>query len=504
MKKLLKENLLVIIILLLSAFLRFYQLPSLAIFTFDEEHQVTIAKTIVNHFHLIWIGTSASNLGFYLGPFWIYFTSFWLYLSKGDPLITNFVGASIGVITTLVIYLITSKLFSKKAALITGLLYSSLPLFVFFDQKYLTPNPIPLLSLLLMYSLIKIHQSPKWWILFAVCFGLVFHTSLSIIIYGLLGTYLFIRNFKIINNKVIIISCLLFIAILSPLIVFDYYHNWSNITTPLRFKEITQGSKNANFNTRSYYLYETLGRIWYLKPGLPNEDEIPFACGTLFKDKYPNYDFDSIRTKPFWGLSILSIIFILAFLIRPSTWKNLNTKIAALSLILLLTSFLFFHGGPFEYYLLGAFPIILIIVGYMSSLLSKKFFYLSLTLITIVCILGINTTLRVNKSYGLKVKKELISEVMKVVRDNPFELEQNGVCHYYDGWRYLFSVYGKRPERSSTDKDLGWLYPDGITKIPAKYKVIMSEAKVLPSDDISKAFIITKGGFKAYIFELNK
>lgn len=486
-------------ILILAAFLRFYQLPDLAIFTFDEEHQITMAKTIVDNFHLIWIGVSASNIGFYLGPFWVYFTAFWLWLSEGDPLITNYVAAILGVITTFATYYISSRLFSKKAGFVASFLYATLPLFVFFDQKYLTPNPVPLLSLILFYSLYKTFQSDKWWIVFAFAFGLIFHTSLSIFPYGLLGFYFFIKQRHQISKKIITLSVLVFFLTISPLIAFDYFHNWSNITTPLRFKEFASNSSSAALSTRFHYLAETLGRIWYLKPGLANADEIPFACATLFKDKFPTYDFDSIKTKPFLGFSLLSLGLMFWFLARRVTWKNLNTKILALSVIILAGAFLFFHGGPFEYYLLGLFPLILIIFGYLVSTLPKNLFIISLIFITIVSILGINTVLHVNTSYGLAVKKELIGQVMGVVKQEPFELENNGVCHQYDGWRYLFSVYGRRPERSNTDQSLGWLYPEEITKIPVRYKVIMSEAKILPTDDISKAVIMEKGGFKAYI-----
>lgn len=489
----------IFLILALSAFLRFYQLPGLAIFTFDEEHQITMAQTIVNHFHIIWIGVSASNLGFYLGPFWVYFTAFWLFLSKGDPLITNYVAAGIGVITTFLIYYIASRMFSVKAGLIAALLYATLPVFVYFDQKYLTPNPVPLLSLLLFFSIYKSFKSPGWWIVFALLFGLTFHTSLSIFPYGFLGFYYFFKQRKRINKTTVVLSVLVFLLTISPLIAFDYFHKWSNITTPLRFREFTSSASGYNVITRFNYLTQTLGRIWYLKPGLANADEIPFACETIFKDKFPNYDFNSIRTKPFWGFSILSLVILIWFLIKPNTWKKLESKMLALSAVFLIGSFLFFHGGPFEYYLLGVFPLMLIIFGVLVSTLTKKLFIIPLIFIAVVSTLGIKTVLDVNKSYGLGVKKQLIGQVMKVIKTKPFELQNNGVCHEYDGWRYLFSVYGRKPERSDTDKSLGWLYPKEITAAPVQIKVIMSEAKIVPAGDISKAVIIEKGGFKAYI-----
>lgn len=496
-----KSQVIFICILILSAFLRLYKLPEIAIFTFDEEHQITMARTIVNDFHLIWIGVSASNLGFYMGPFWVYFTAFWLWLSKGDPLITNYIAAILGIITTFTIYLLSEKMFSKKAGLIASFLYASLPLFVFFDQKYLTPTPVPLLSLLLFFSLYKTFFSDKWWIFFAGLYGLVFHTSLSIFPYGLLAIFLFFKQRKNISRKNIFLSIITFIIVISPLLIFDYFHNWSNLTTPLRFREFTANSQSADISSRLNYFSETLGRIWYLKPGLSSADEIPFACGTIFRDKFPEYDFDSIRTKPSYFLSLASILVLIIFLILPGTWKKREVRMLALSVISLAGAFLFFHGGPFEYYLLGLFPLFLIVFSYLICLLPRKVFFTFLFLIITIAVTGINTVLNVDKSYGLKVKKELIKEVISYVKESPFELENNGVCHEYDGWRYLFTVYGRRPERSNTDQSLAWLYPAETTDIKTRYKVIMSEAKILPKVDTAKTVIIERGGFKAYIID---
>lgn len=81
-------------ILLISIFLRFYKVQDLFVFTGDEEHQLSIAQTIVKNFHT----------EFYLGPFWEYFGALWLYVSRGDPAIVAYIASLIGVATTLLVY----------------------------------------------------------------------------------------------------------------------------------------------------------------------------------------------------------------------------------------------------------------------------------------------------------------------------------------------------------------------------------------------------------------
>jgi|SRR3989344_568066 len=495
--KLIEENVLLIFIISLAAFLRFYQLSEIAIFTFDEEHQFTIAQTIVKDFHLIWIGTSATNLGFYHGPFWVYFNALWLKISA-DPALTFYIGAFIGVVTTFLIWVVAKKLFDRKAAFVAALLYATLPLIVYHNQKFWNVNTIPLLAVIMIFFIYSSLRNPRWWVLFFAVFGLIFHTHLSLVPLGLVGVFFFLKQKFSINCKIFLLPVLTFFIVVSPLIVFDYFHNWSNITAPLRINQVSSSDTSKIGNHLETFI-NTWGRIWYLKPGLSSEDEIPFACGQIFNKEFPNYDFISIRTNPPIWLSIISALILFYFLLKPSTWKNFNTRILALGLVSVIGPFILFPGGAFEYYLLGSFPLYLLAVGILISRLPKQYFIFGLLPILVVCGLGAFTVMNINKEFGLGVKKQLINQVMETVGEEPFELINNGVCHRYDGWRYLFTVYGRTPERSDTDESLGWLYPEEITETKVNLKVIMSERKILPTEDISKANIIEGGGFKAYI-----
>lgn len=104
-----KVLLVILILISLSLFLRIYKLSDIYIFGFDEEYQATYAMTLVKDFHPIWIGVSASYLDYYMGPYFTYFTAFWLMLSGGDPLITAYVAAITGVVTCLVIFLLAGN-----------------------------------------------------------------------------------------------------------------------------------------------------------------------------------------------------------------------------------------------------------------------------------------------------------------------------------------------------------------------------------------------------------
>lgn len=502
LKRLRSKYWLIIGLLFTALLLRLNNLPNIFVFTLDEEYQTTLAKTIVDDFHVIWIGVNASNLGFYLGPFWTYFTSFWLFLSKGDPLITGYIAGLIGVLTTGFVIFVGHKMFNLRVGLTVGLLYATLPLLVYFDQKYWNPTLTPLLSVVLIFSIYKSAKSPLWWILFALAFGLVFHVHLSLVPYGLLALVWLIRE-RNINKKIFAGSILVFLLTISPLIAFDYFHKGSNITTPLRFGEITATETyRINPAHHSIAFYELLGRILYLEPNKNNADEILFSCtSTSIYKNHSIIDQYSTRTKPVAALSLLSLALLLYFFFRKRTWQEKNSRALALATLFIVISFLLFPGGAVEYYLLGFFPLFLLILAKVIDSFKGRTNIVGAIFLIVLSLLGIATILTVKDDYGMANKKKLVADVMKIIEDKPYKLVESGMCHRFEGWRYLFSVYGRRPERSSVDEVLGWLYPSEITENPVSYRVVVAEKRTPQEFDTQEAKVVSRGGFNAYIFQ---
>ncbi len=495
-------TIIVILILALSAFLRLYNLPINFVFAGDEEHQAILAQSLIRHFHIIWIGVNAGHLGFYLGPYWAYFTALWLFLSKGDPLITGYISSLIGVLTTLLVIITGSSLFNKKIGLLAGLLYATLPLMVFFDQKYWNPAPIPLLSALMLLSLFKAKTNPRWLILFAAAFGLVFHSHLSLAPLILVAIYwLFKQKIKP-GKTIIILSLISFLIMIAPLIAFDYFHKGSNITTPLRYKEITADYRNKiNPAHHLNALFGLLGRVWYIKAPSVNADEVIISCAAPSRlDTPANLISISQRFNPPVWLSLTGTAILLLFLLHKKTRQNSNTALLALFIISITGAFIFFPGGAFEYYLLGIFPLLLFLPGVLAGYYPKLELPVTLALIVVV-ILGIFTVISNKGDFGLAAKINLIKQAAAEIGHEPFELKQTGVCHFYEAWRYLFVLNGKKPERSDSDQGLGWLYPEEISKNPVKYTIILSESRVPVDFDTKGAKILKSGGFTAYIFQ---
>lgn len=498
-----KTYIFLILILSLAAYLRFHRLTDIYVFNFDEEYQATYAWTLVKDFHPIWIGVSSSFLDFYLGPYFTYFTALLLYLSSGNPELTAYFAASLGVLTTALLFFIGWKIFNSITGITASLLYASLPLLVFFDQKYWNTMFTPVIVLLLFTTLYLVKKSSWYWIASAALLGVVLETHLEPIPLFLIGIWKFIKEGFVRNVKLVLICLIIFAFFYWPLAIFDYYHNFSNITL---FSRIGSGFSESKivFNpaTKVRSLFDAMGRFWYLKSGNPNADEINFGCTSLsVKEEFKIIDKFAKRTYAPVYLSLLTLSLLGYFLWMSFAGKNRQNKLLAIFLIVSVLAFIVFPGGSSEYYALQFLVLFTLVPAFIISTLSKKLKVVGFSLIAVIVLLGIKTVLQTSDEFSLRPKKALIKEVMNVVKEEPFAIEGRGICHDYEGWRYLFKIYGKVPVQSYTDKNLGWLYPEEIVKINPAYTVILSEDRIPLKEDLSGFLSIKEGGYRAYIIK---
>lgn len=484
-----KQRILIFIIILVcfGTFLRFHNLQNLYIFGFDEEYQATDAMTLVNKLHPIWIGVSASFLDYYLGPYFTYFTAFWLWLSHGDPLLTAYVAALVGVVTSVVIFLVGWNFFNLTVGVVSSLLYAGLPLFVFYDQKYWNPMFVQLIVLLMFTSLLMIKKSPWWWLLYSAMVGAIFETDLAPFPLVIIGIWFFIKGKYFLNKKLVLSCILVFLLFYWPLIVFDFNHNFSNLNVLSRYSQQAEKA-GARFNPVSKFesIVDTMGRFWYLSPGRPNAEELNIFC-------------NSQRTSPSIWFSGLSIALLLCFFGKAFKSKERASTLLTSFILVSLGFYLIYSGGSFEYYLHGFVTLFVFVPAILISQFKNRLRTVFLILLFFILAIGFNTVLNSSDRFSLGQKRQLIGNVMEVVGKNSFSIDQMGDCHIYEGWRYLFKAYGRTPARSFTDQNFAWLYPKEVNKDPVDYGVILSGYGIVPDRDLSGYGKIDNGGFSAYI-----
>lgn len=467
-------------IFLLSIFLRVYRIDDRHQFGLDEEYQATLAMTIVDDFHPIWIGVSASDTGFYLGPYWTYLTALLLKIGSGDILITAYAAALLGSMTALTIYLLVKRYVGFWAGVIGGVLYSVLPMFVFFDQKYWNPSPIPLVTVLFVYLATNVKNQTNL-LLLSLLMALIFHVHLSLLALFVPLGFVVIKNYKSIKRSSIVKAFLIFLFTNIPLIVFDYYKKGSNLKSIIGLSGYKGG---VNPSDQAINILRSISRLFYFEPGLEVSEEVLSSCANFVKSS----------PSAFIGGGILVLMMFWVFKYFKESEFN-QVIVVSFSSFLVLT--LMFRGVFREYYLLGMF--VLLIIG-LASLVYRFNKIAVVGLLGLVLFFSLKTIVVAQESYGLKVKKELVSKVIEEFKGKSYRVIEAGSCHKYAGFRYLFKQYGSYPPASSSiDSNLGWLYPDEISSETANFLVTVLATKDLDDSNDDKKLKITSGGFTALI-----
>lgn len=471
-------------------FIRFYQAVNFFTFNFDEEYQALLAFEQVKHFHRIWIGVSASNIGFYLGPGFTYLNALLFKLTHGDPVSIVYFAPFVGVLTAFSIYFVAKELFSKKVAYIAMVFYLGSSLMNFLDRRFWNPLPIPFITIWLFYCLYKVQKDTRYFIGVSFLLAASLHVHLSLLVFWPVVLLYAIKNIKKISLKTWIISITTYLIIISPLIVFDFVHNFDNVSAPLRFiqnKNVEhQKVTSATISSHREVWFGSLSRYLYIAPvtDLQNEQCLGQHCAITPGIKW-------IGIIPFFAFGYLVYGAI----------KDKKKQYLLLMLVFSMIFFIFYPGYSAEYYLLNFFVLFPIVLALFFDVLP-----MTLTVITLVIFIVFNSLTVINSTqarYGLTVRKEGIKKVMKVVGNKPYTLEnygrENRKYHPYGGWRYLFKIYGRTPTKSFADEFFGWIYQKEITTEKPIYRIVVSDDIEYRSSE--KSIVqFRQGAYYFYIF----
>jgi len=164
-----------IILILLSAFFRFYRLGPLTTFLDDQGRDVLKAAGILKEGNIPFIGPMASIGNLYLGPIYYWVITPFLWLWHFNPVGPVILVALLGLITNLILFLFVFKYFDLFSAFLVSFLYALSPLVLQNSRFSWNPNPMPLFSLLWFWLLIAFLKQGKGKFLFwaGFCLGVL-------------------------------------------------------------------------------------------------------------------------------------------------------------------------------------------------------------------------------------------------------------------------------------------------------------------------------------------
>lgn len=280
------EFALLLFILLIGAIFRLNRIDEYMIFLGDEGRDAIIVRRLLVDFDPILIGPGTSIGNMYLGPLYYYLIAPALLLAGFSPVGPSIFVALLGVATIFLVWYVTRTLFDvqgrtlyvKFGSLVAALLYAISPTVITYSKSSWNPNVMPFFSLFIILSIWKIWQESKYkWIFVA---GISFAFALQSHYLGLLllpVIFLF-YTIKLINLKIngkcvpnealaklrkmpapnrmvlgeirnfikySLISLGIFLFLMSPLLIFDFRHNFINFKAVEKFFSERQTTVSA-------------------------------------------------------------------------------------------------------------------------------------------------------------------------------------------------------------------------------------------------------------------
>jgi hypothetical protein len=451
----------VLLLIIFAFLLRVVKLEELFYFTYDESVFAFVGRRLLLWNHLPLIG-GVTPFGVHVAPYFYWFFAGTLILGKLDPLFWGYVSAALGAAATILIYVVATKIDSKKVGFLAASFWTFSYLANLYDRHFWGLTFGPIFSILVIYLLYKIIKGNEKFV-YALGFtlGLVIHADLSFYMFFIMSVVSWIV-FKIQVKKSTFIALGIIAASFLPLVVFDLRHDFANTRPILEF--LQSGKNTPEFSwtkaqENALLFPRTFARFVY--PQGDNEISKQYSyCQVFAKEKLGTV------SLPVAAISSLIILAFAYWSFKKS--KNVGWKLVSLLVLLYFVGIQFYgtilRADIFEHYLSGIFVLFSLIFAKVLSSFPRKIMLSALVLFVAwnLCKLSL-----AKNDLGLKVKRNAINYTMQVVGDRPFSLDSLSTCWKLNGYRYLFSVYGQEPVKSYVDPNFAYLY--GTTRVWDKH-----------------------------------
>lgn len=429
---------LLITVLALATFLRFYKLSGYMTFLGDEGRDAIVIKNMLidHHFPLIGPPTSVGNI--YLGPLYYYMMAipmaiFWL-----NPVAAAGLNAFLGVLTTVFIYYLGKTWFNRQAGLIAAYLYAISPVTIIYSRSSWNPNPAPFFALTAVFSLYRLHKTGNflWLILTGLSVGaalqmhylaaILIPTAAIIVIWEVIFR---IRRKLILKKPLsgILSGVFSFMLIMSPLFWFDLKHNFLNyraITELLSGGSVVKADIFANIlRVPSLYSYNLIGRF--------------------------------IGGENFYLTLVVSLLVLAALLYRFLYWPKL---ILSFWLVIGLFGLTFYQQNIYDHYLGFMNPVPFLALGSvvfsLSSLSNKKWMINAGLVVLLVSLTVVNlarSPLLNPPNNQLKRTQDVAKFIINEASGRELNFALIAKSNYDSAYQFYLDRYGHKPKQVPFD-----------------------------------------------------
>lgn len=366
------EFIILLAILLIGVFMRLYKISGYMTFLGDEGRDVIIVRRLLIEHHppLIGPGTSIGNM--YLGPAYYYMMAIPLMVANFSPVGPAVFIAILGIVTIFFVWWVVREWFpaydeqTQWGALLAALLYAISPVIIIYSRSSWNPNIMPFFSLATVYFMWRVWQKNeiKSLVVVGASFAFVLQSHyLGLLLGPVLGILWVLSYLRVESKKKFIvysiISSILFLALMSPLAIFDFRHNFINSKAIIAFFSDRQ-------STVSIVPWKAIPGIWPI---------------------LTNITIDLVGAKEMLPGMVIALIVGLYF-IYEYFFKKVQYDSKKVSIILVITLWLGFgllgmalyKQHIYDHYFGFVFTVPFIILGELAQMVftNKKFFLLKI------------------------------------------------------------------------------------------------------------------------------
>ncbi len=433
--KFLRNHGLFLIILSLGAFLRFYRLPEMASFDFDQEYASNFAWSVLREFPIQMVGQGLSVQGLFMGPLYFYYLVPFFLIFKLHPLGGAVGSVVLGLFIIFAYYYFGSKLFGKKAGLIAAFLRAILYFAIRADWTMVPAYSSELLVLVTWYCFYQYWQkNTKYLPLLGLVFGL--YTSFHPILFPLYLVFLILLMVKRVwpKPKTLLLSVAAFIIPLTPLILFECFHRFLEVK---RLLELFFSSRTEPISLSVVKFGKFLNIIFVGPQHLLGLD---------------------INFFYFLSDYLLSGVILLTILIftfkRISVWKNSFHLLAlCVTLLIFLLYHYFFPAHVPEYYFMASVALLFFYLTAIMGYLATKPVFKWVIVGFLIYVTFINMRLLQDRwSYPSSITLAHKDRVVKAIIERQPQGKDFFVSYINSpgwnfGFNYLFKLYGRIPKK---------------------------------------------------------
>lgn len=421
-----------IIILLLATFLRFYKISEYMTFLGDEGRDAIIIKNILINHHIPLIGPPTSVGNIYLGPLYYYMMAvsmgvFWL-----NPVAAAGMNAIFGIATVVMIYYLGKHWFGSHAGLLAAYLYAISPVTIAASRSSWNPNPAPFFALVSIFSLYKLHRTGNFFYLtltgLSIGAALQMHYLAAILIPIVVILWFYEIVFRKSNQLQIgkmlsgtLLGIISFIFVMSPLVWFDLRHNFLNyraVTELLTAGSVVKSDIFANFaKVPALFSYNLIGRY--------------------------------IAAENIFLIIIISLVVLLGIIYKFS-WPKLALGIW---LIVGLFGLTFYQQSIYDHYLgfLNPAPFLLLgsMMFFVSAVPDKIKWLINSTIVILLIILTFVNLQRNPLMYSPNNQLQRTQKISKFIinqsENKPFNFALLAARNYDSAYQFYLDLYGQKP-----------------------------------------------------------